>query len=81
MVLATPTRSFNSQADWGAAPFEDQSDGRLGDYAGARPITGQSSKEADAAHPFRLATSPSRSSQYIVNEKPSSQAREGKPPS
>ena len=36
-------------------------------------------EEADEAHPFRLATSPSRSFlNTTFNETPSSQAREGK---
>ena len=44
------------------------------------PIARQTFDEADEAHPFRLATSPSRSFlNTSFNETPSSQAREGAP--
>lgn len=71
---------FHFKADWANAPLGN--DGMMGawDTMPSLPDHWAAIEQADEAHPFRLATSPSRS--YLntsFNETPSSQAREGTP--
>src|SRR6266478_352045 len=77
--FAHADRKFHFKADWAHPPFG---------IAGMGPWQQMPSlpdhwtiiEEADEAHPFRLATSPSRSFlNSSFNETPSSQAREGAP--
>jgi anaerobic selenocysteine-containing dehydrogenase len=68
---------FHFKADWAHPPFGIM----MGDLQGmpALPDHWTVIEETDEAHPFRLATSPSRSFlNTSFNETPSSQAREGK---
>jgi anaerobic selenocysteine-containing dehydrogenase len=69
---------FHFKADWAHPPFGLM----MGEFAKmpALPDHWTVIEEADEAHPFRLATSPSRSFlNTSFNETPSSQTREGKP--
>jgi anaerobic selenocysteine-containing dehydrogenase len=71
---------FHFKADWAHVPLGNA--GLMGpwDQMPSLPDHFAAIEEADEAHPFRLATSPSRS--YLntsFNETPSSQAREGAP--
>ena len=71
---------FHFKADWARVPLGNA--GLMGpwDRMPSLPDHFAAIEEADEAHPFRLATSPSRS--YLntsFNETPSSQAREGAP--
>jgi anaerobic selenocysteine-containing dehydrogenase len=71
---------FHFKADWTRVPFGDA--GMMGawDQMPSLPDHWTAIEEADDAHPFRLATSPSRSFlNTSFNETPSSQAREGAP--
>ncbi|MET0445513.1 MAG: molybdopterin-dependent oxidoreductase, partial [Pseudorhodoplanes sp.] len=71
---------FHFKADWSSVPIANA--GLMGDWAGmpSFPDHWAVTEVADAAHPFRLATSPSRSFlNTSFNETPSSQAREGAP--
>jgi anaerobic selenocysteine-containing dehydrogenase len=71
---------FHFKADWGRVPLGNA--GLMGawDKMPSLPDHWTSIEEADEAHPFRLATSPSRSFlNTSFNETPSSQAREGAP--
>jgi anaerobic selenocysteine-containing dehydrogenase len=74
--FAHADRKFHFKADWAHPPFGTV----MGDVENMPSLPDHWSviEEADEAHPFRLATSPSRS--YLntsFNETPSSQAREG----
>src|SRR6201985_2149841 len=76
--FAHADKKFHFKADWAHPPFGSM----MGDVRAmpALPDHWAVIEETDQAHPFRLATSPSRS--YLntsFNETPSSQAREGKP--
>src|SRR5271169_483421 len=75
--FAHADKKFHFKADWAHPPF-----GRLmGDYEKMPSLPDHWTiiENADEAHPFRLATSPSRSFlNTSFNETPSSQAREGK---
>jgi anaerobic selenocysteine-containing dehydrogenase len=78
--FAHPDGKFHFKADWAAVPLSN--DGMMGDWQKLPGLPDHCAliEEADEAHPFRLATSPSRS--YLntsFNETPSSQAREGAP--
>jgi anaerobic selenocysteine-containing dehydrogenase len=71
---------FHFKADWSRVPLGNA--GLMGAWQQmpSLPDHWAAIEEADEAHPFRLATSPSRS--YLntsFNETPSSQAREGAP--
>jgi anaerobic selenocysteine-containing dehydrogenase len=71
---------FHFKADWARVPLGNA--GMMGawDQMPSLPDHWTSIEEADEAHPFRLATSPSRSFlNTSFNETPSSQAREGAP--
>ncbi|MDB5521227.1 MAG: dehydrogenase [Tardiphaga sp.] len=71
---------FHFKADWSAVPMPNA--GLMGAWADmpSFPDHWAVTEEADDAHPFRLATSPSRSFlNTSFNETPSSQAREGAP--
>ena len=71
---------FHFKADWARVPLGNA--GMMGawDRMPSLPDHWTSIEEADEAHPFRLATSPSRSFlNTSFNETPSSQAREGAP--
>jgi len=75
--FAHADKKFHFKADWAHPPFGI----KMGDVEQmpALPDHWTIIEEADAAHPFRLATSPSRSFlNTSFNETPSSQAREGK---
>src|SRR6201989_3056265 len=75
--FAHADKRFHFKADWAHPPFGM----KMGDIESmpALPDHWRVIEEADAAHPFRLATSPSRSFlNTSFNETPSSQAREGK---
>jgi anaerobic selenocysteine-containing dehydrogenase len=76
--FAHADRKFHFKADWAHPPFGLM----MGEFAKmpALPDHWTIIEEADEAHPFRLATSPSRSFlNTSFNETPSSRAREGKP--
>jgi anaerobic selenocysteine-containing dehydrogenase len=71
---------FHFKADWARVPLGNA--GMMGawDQMPTLPDHWTAIEEADKAHPFRLATSPSRSFlNTSFNETPSSQAREGAP--
>jgi anaerobic selenocysteine-containing dehydrogenase len=71
---------FHFKADWARVPMGNA--GLMGawDQMPSLPDHWAIIEEADEAHPFRLATSPSRSFlNSSFNETPSSQAREGAP--
>ena len=71
---------FHFKADWANVPLGNA--GMMGawDQMPSLPDHWAAIEEADEAHPFRLATSPSRSFlNTSFNETPSSQAREGAP--
>jgi anaerobic selenocysteine-containing dehydrogenase len=71
---------FHFKADWTRVPLGNA--GMMGawDQMPSLPDHWTAIEEADDAHPFRLATSPSRSFlNTSFNETPSSQAREGVP--
>jgi len=71
---------FHFKADWARIPLGNA--GLMGawDQMPSLPDHWTAIEEADEAHPFRLATSPSRSFlNTSFNETPSSQAREGAP--
>src|SRR5215510_1537477 len=76
--FAHADKKFHFKADWAHPPF-----GRMmGDFdkMPSLPDHWAVIEHSDQAHPFRLATSPSRSFlNTTFNETPSSQAREGKP--
>ncbi|MGA7807354.1 molybdopterin oxidoreductase family protein [Bradyrhizobium sp.] len=75
--FAHADRKFHFKADWAHPPFGLV----MGEVAKmpTLPDHWTAIEEADEAHPFRLATSPSRSFlNTTFNETPSSQAREGK---
>jgi len=75
--FAHADRKFHFKADWAHPPFGP----KMGDIdkMPGLPDHWRVIEEADEAHPFRLATSPSRSFlNTTFNETPSSQAREGK---
>jgi anaerobic selenocysteine-containing dehydrogenase len=75
--FAHPDKKFHFKADWANPPFGLT----MGDVdkMPALPDHWRVIEETDEAHPFRLATSPSRSFlNTSFNETPSSQAREGK---
>jgi anaerobic selenocysteine-containing dehydrogenase len=78
--FAHPDGKFHFKADWARVPLSNA--GMMGEWQQmpSLPDHWTAIEEADETHPFRLATSPSRS--YLntsFNETPSSQAREGAP--
>jgi anaerobic selenocysteine-containing dehydrogenase len=76
--FAHADKKFHFRVDWAHPPFGNV----MGDAdkMPSLPDHWAVIEEVDAAHPFRLATSPSRSFlNTTFNETPSSQAREGKP--
>jgi anaerobic selenocysteine-containing dehydrogenase len=78
--FAHPDRKFHFRADWAHPPIGNA--GLMGAWQQmpALPDHWTIIEQADDAHPFRLATSPSRSFlNTSFNETPSSQAREGEP--
>jgi len=77
--FAHADNKFHFKADWANPPFGNPG---LGPWAQMPSLPDHWTiiEEADEAHPFRLATSPSRSFlNTSFNETPSSIAREGKP--
>ena len=76
-----PDGKFRFRPDWDNVPSSRRMDLGLGNgVMPALPDHWDINEGADAAHPFRMATSPSRS--YLnssFNETPSSRQREGKP--
>ena len=78
--FAHADKKFHFKVDWGKVPLG--AGGLMGawDKMPSLPDHWTIIEEADEAHPFRLATSPSRSFlNTTFNETPSSQAREGTP--
>src|SRR5271154_5824503 len=78
--FAHADKKFHFKADWAHVPLGNA--GMMGawDQMPTLPDHWATIEEADEAHPFRLATSPSRSFlNTSFKETPSSQAREGKP--
>src|ERR1700742_1404444 len=78
--FAHADKKFHFKADWAHVPLGNA--GMMGawDQMPTLPDHWATIEEADDAHPFRLATSPSRSFlNTSFNETPSSQAREGAP--
>ena len=78
--FAHPDGKFHFKADWAAVQLGN--DGMMGAWQTLPTLPDHFAviEEADDAHPFRLATSPSRSFlNTSFNETPSSQAREGVP--
>src|SRR6201994_928947 len=78
--FAHADKKFHFKADWAHVPLGNA--GMMGawDQMPTLPDHWAVIEEADDAHPFRLATSPSRSFlNTSFNETPSSQAREGAP--
>jgi anaerobic selenocysteine-containing dehydrogenase len=78
--FAYPDGKFRFKPDWPNVPFANQ--GAMGPWAAmpSLPDHWPVIEDADAEHPFRLATSPSRSFlNSSFNETPSSIAREGRP--
>ena len=73
-------KRFHFRADWAATPFAH--DGPMGDWSGLpdMPDHWRVNEAADAAHPFKLATSPARSFlNSTFNQAPTSIEREGRP--
>jgi anaerobic selenocysteine-containing dehydrogenase len=78
--FAHADKKFHFKADWARVPLRNA--GMMGpwDRMPSLPDQWTTIEEVDAVHPFRLATSPSRSFlNTTFNETPSSQAREGAP--
>jgi anaerobic selenocysteine-containing dehydrogenase len=78
--FAYPDGKFKFKPDWPKVPAGRRHDWGIAETVPALPDYWDVNEKADAVHPFRLATSPSRS--YLnssFNEMPSSRAREGKP--
>jgi anaerobic selenocysteine-containing dehydrogenase len=78
--FAHPDGKFHFKADWSCVPMGNA--GLMGAWKQIPSLPDHWTiiEEADEAHPFRLATSPSRSFlNTSFNETPSSQAREGVP--
>jgi anaerobic selenocysteine-containing dehydrogenase len=78
--FAHADKKFHFKADWAHVPLGNA--GMMGawEQMPSLPDHWAAIEEADEAHPFRLATSPSRSFlNTSFNETPSSQAREGVP--
>ena len=77
--FAWPDKKFRLKADWSAIPEREGLKGRYAELP-TFPDHWAVTEETDAAHPFRLATSPSRG--YLnstFNETPSSRAKHGPP--
>jgi anaerobic selenocysteine-containing dehydrogenase len=78
--FAYPDGKFRFKPEWPKVPAGRRQDWGIAHTVPSLPDFWDVNDKADAAHPFRLATSPSRS--YLnssFNEMPSSRAREGKP--
>src|SRR5690606_13012961 len=76
--FATPSRKFRFKPDW--PRVDAPNNGPMGPYAAmpSLPDYWPTSEAADAAHPFRLATSPARSFlNSSFNETPGSRKKEG----
>jgi anaerobic selenocysteine-containing dehydrogenase len=78
--FAYPDGKFRFRPEWGNVPNVKSHDWGIAHTVPALPDYWDVNEKADTRHPFRLATSPSRS--YLnssFNEMPSSRAREGRP--
>jgi anaerobic selenocysteine-containing dehydrogenase len=78
--FAYPGGKFRFKPEWPKVPVGRRHDWGIAQTVPALPDFWDVNEKADETHPFRLATSPSRS--YLnssFNEMPSSRAREGKP--
>jgi anaerobic selenocysteine-containing dehydrogenase len=78
--FAYPDKKFRFKPDWPNAPASRKYDVGIGHTMPRLPDHWDVIENADAQHPFRLATSPSRD--YLnssFNETPSSQKKAGKP--
>jgi anaerobic selenocysteine-containing dehydrogenase len=75
-----PDGKFRFKPDWRNVPFRSPCHGGPVDAMPALPDHWGVIEEADAAHPFRLATSPARNFlNSTFNETPTSRAKEGRP--
>ncbi len=75
-----PDGKFRFKPDWANVPTGRKFDWGLSDKMPSLPDYWDVNEKADAAHPFKLATSPARN--YLnstFNETPTSRAREGRP--
>ncbi len=75
-----PDGKFRFKPDWPTVPAGRRPDWGIAHTVPPLPDHWDVNEKADAAHPFKLATSPARN--YLnssFNEMPSSRAREGKP--
>ena len=78
--FAHADKKFHFKADWARVPLGNARMMGPWDQMPSLPDHWAIIEEADTVHPFRLATSPSRSFlNTTFNETPSSQAREGAP--
>jgi anaerobic selenocysteine-containing dehydrogenase len=78
--FAWPDGKFRFKPDWPNVPFRSRVHSGPIEALPRLPDHWQSIEEADAAHPFRLATSPSRGFlNSSFTETPSSRAKEGRP--
>ncbi|MEZ5852807.1 MAG: molybdopterin-dependent oxidoreductase [Hyphomicrobiaceae bacterium] len=78
--FAYPDRKFRFRPDWPTVPAGRRHDWGIANSVPPLPDHWDVNEKADAAHPFRLVTAPSRG--YLnssFNEMPSSRQREGKP--
>jgi anaerobic selenocysteine-containing dehydrogenase len=78
--FAYPDGKFRFKPEWPAVPVSRRHEWGISHLPPRLPDHWEINEQADARHPFRLATSPSRS--YLnssFNEMPSSRAREGRP--
>lgn len=78
--FAYPDGKFRFKPDWPTVPASRRHEWGISHLPPRLPDHWEVNERADARHPFRLATSPSRS--YLnssFNEMPSSRAREGRP--
>jgi anaerobic selenocysteine-containing dehydrogenase len=78
--FAWPDKKFRFKPDWPNVPFRSQVHGGPIDAMPALPDHWTVIEEADAEHPFRLATSPARSFlNSTFNETPTGRGKEGRP--
>ena len=78
--FAWPDGKFRLKADWSTVPFRTPIRSGPIDAMPSLPDHWEAIEEADAEHPFRLATSPARGFlNSSFTEMPSSRAKEGRP--
>ena len=64
--FAWPDRKFRFKPDWPKVPIGRRHDWGIADTVPSLPDFWDINEKADAAHPFRLATSPSRELSQLV---------------